>query len=162
MKKVLIIITLLISSTISSQSKRIAIETMTYETSNDDYRKISYERSLDVRYDDDWGKFYNTLYLFYNKQGSKIFEVAISNYERKDFIRVYFMPFDDGEIVKDKITGYNVEKSEFIRKKYSRNLEGNLTNRKELKISYISDKKEHLYLQEIVYKPYRVHYKLNN
>jgi hypothetical protein len=117
MKKVTIAIMLLISINIFSQSKGIVLETKTFDTTND-YRKVSFERSTDIRYDPDWGKFYNTLYKIYENGHNKVIEIAVSNYKSEGIIEVYVIPFHKGEIVEDMIAAFQIKSSEFNVKTY--------------------------------------------
>lgn len=152
---------LLISVNVFSQLNGIVLETKTYDTSND-YRKISYKRSMDVRYDKDWGKFYNTLYKIYENGYNKVAEIAVSNYKSKGIVEVYVMPCHNGKIVDDMITGFQIKSSEFKEIAYIKNFKEKIGDKKELKISYVSDKKEHLKIVEVNYKSFNLHYKIDN
>ncbi|MFK7749490.1 MAG: hypothetical protein AB8B65_13930 [Kordia sp.] len=161
MKKIITGIILLISLSVSSQSNGVVLETKTFDTTND-YRKISYKKSMDIRYDKDWGKFYNTLYKVYENGNNKVAEIAVSNYKDKGIIEVYVMPCNNGKIVDDMITGFEVKSSEFNGITYSKNFKEKLADKKELKISYVSNKKEHLKINEVNYNPFNLHYKISN
>lgn len=161
MKKYLLGILLLFSLNAFSQSKGIVFETKTLDSTND-YRKISYERTMDVRYDKDWGKFYNTLYKIYVNGYNKVAEIAVSNYKDKGIVEVYVMPCHNGKIVDDMITGFQIKISDFNGLNYEKSLKKPIGDKKELKISYVSNKKEHLKINEVNYNPFNLHYRIVN
>lgn len=144
-----------------SQSSGNVIETKTFDTSND-YRKISYQKTMDIRNDNEWGKFYNTLYFIYESGNNKVAEIAISNYKTKGIIEVYIMPFNNGKIVEDMIRGFQIKNSEFIGNTYTKDFKEKNNDKREVEVSYLSNKKEHLKITEVNYNPFNLHYKIDN
>lgn len=160
MTKIVTILIIFFSLNVFSQSKGTVLETRTFDTTND-YRKLSFRRTMDIRHSE-WGKYYNTLYLIYEKGNKKVAEIAVANYKKKGVIEVYVMPCRNGKIVEDMITGYQIKSSDFKGLVYTQNFKKPNGNKKELVISYVSNKKEHLKIKEVNYELFALHYKIIN
>lgn len=157
-RTIILFLFLFISSYGFSQKSGTIIETLNYDTSND-HRKLSYVRKLDIRYDEEFGKYYNSLYLVYENGNNKVLEIAISNYKSVGKVAIYIMPCNNGKIVEDLIQYYLIKSSDFKNLEYIENYEKE-NSRKKVYISYISNKKEHLKLFEIDSKTFNLHYKI--
>lgn len=157
MKKIVFILFLLLFPFfVHAQSKGIILESINNDKTND-YISLSYERELDVRYDKEYGKYYNSLYFVNGYR--EVISVAIANYKNKGIIEVYIYPYYFGKRVDDLLKVYIIKSSDFKGLKYVEDYEFQ-TDKKKIELEYISDKKEHIRLKQIDSQLFNLHYKI--
>jgi len=148
-----------------AQNKSQALETSinNYEIAT---RYINYERKLSSGYDNEYGRYFKTLYNFYDPDGSPGAQVNIVNFTEKRIIEIYIFPYVHGVRQDEWMKFYSIDPDLFEGLIYVEegddtyiNNENNV-KKKKLKIAYLSTKKENLKIYEIYTKLFDVHYQI--
>lgn len=164
-----LLITCLASNNLLAQKTYIGYESWVTKPGTHDIR---YFKTLAVGKDDSGNEATNTPtylthYNLYNDRGENYMIITVANYKKRQFVDIYMVPVNiAGEKDFNKMTYYQIKSEEFdglsLIKKGIYNALG--SRMYELDIAYVSPKKEHLKIKQIMDNDAtdKIHYKLDN